>query len=379
MKKYQQCTRCVMDTSDPDITFDGQGICNHCFHFDQVTRKEWFPNDEGARKLSVSLDDIRRVGRVQEYDCILGLSGGVDSSYLAMKAKDWGLRPLVVHVDAGWNSELAVANIEKIVNYCNFDLHTHVVDWEEMRDLHLAYLKAGVANQDVPQDHVFFASLYHFATRNNIRYILSGGNLATEGVFPKAWHGSAMDAINLKAIHAKYGNKKIITYSTISFYEYYIWYPFVKKMRTVRPLNFMPYDKTAALEELEQSIGYKPYARKHGESIFTKLFQNHYLPFKFGYDKRKPHLSSLIVSGQMSREEALAKLAEPLYDPQELEIDITYFCKKLRITRQQFDGFLAAPSHHHTDFPTWDGRYRLLKKMQGLIERSLGRRVQVYS
>jgi len=379
MKKYQQCTRCVMDTSDQDITYDGQGICNHCLHFDQVTRKEWFPNDEGARKWATSVDEIRRVGRGQEYDCILGLSGGVDSSYLALKAKDWGLRPLVVHVDAGWNSELAVANIEKIVKHCNYDLHTHVVDWEEMRDLHLAYLKAGIPNQDVPQDHVFFASLYHFATNNRIRYILSGGNLATEGIFPKSWHGSAMDSINLKAVHQQYGERQLKTYSTISFFDYYIWYPLVKKMRTVRPLNYMPYDKTAALAELEQVVGYKPYARKHGESIFTKLFQNHYLPVKLGYDKRKPHFSSLIVSGQMSREEALAKLAEPLYDPQDLEVDIAFFCKKLRITRKQFDGFLDAPSHHHTDFPTWDGRYRLLKKMQVLIERCLGRRVQVYS
>jgi N-acetyl sugar amidotransferase len=379
MKKYQQCTRCVMDTTDPDITFDGQGICNHCLHFDQVTRKEWFPNDEGARKWATLVDEIRRVGRGQEYDCILGLSGGVDSSYLALKAKDWGLRPLVVHVDAGWNSELAVANIEKIVKHCNYDLHTHVVDWEEMRDLHLAYLKAGIANQDVPQDHVFFASLYHFAINNRIRYILSGGNLATEGIFPKSWHGSAMDSINLNAVHQQYGERQLKTYSCISFFDYYIWYPLVKKMRTVRPLNYMPYDKAAALAELEQAIGYKPYARKHGESIFTKLFQNHYLPVKFGFDKRKPHFSSLIVSGQMSREEALAKLAEPLYDSQDLEVDITFFCKKLRITRQQFDGFLAEPSHHHTDFPTWDGRYRLLKKIQGLIERCLGRRVQVYS
>lgn len=379
MKKYKQCTRCVMDTTDPDITFDLQGICNHCLYFDQVTRKEWFPNDQGERKWAISLDEIRRVGRGQEYDCILGLSGGVDSSYLALKAKDWGLRPLVVHVDAGWNSEVAVANIEKIVTHCNFDLHTHVVDWEEMRDLHLAYLKAGVPNQDVPQDHVFFASLYHFATHNNIRYILSGGNLATEGIFPKAWLGSAMDAINLKAIYAKYGERPLKTYSTISFFDYYFWYPFIKKMRTARPLNYMPYDKQQAVTELEQKIGWRAYGRKHGESLFTKLFQNYYLPVKFDYDKRKPHLSSLIVSGQMSREEALAKLAEPLYEPQELEVDIAYLCRKLRITRQQFDGYLSAPSHHHTDFPTWDGRYRMFKKMQSLIERSLGRRVQVYS
>lgn len=325
------------------------------------------------------VEQIRFAGRGKEYDCILGLSGGVDSSYLAIKVREWGLRPLVVHVDAGWNSELAVANIEALVKHCNFDLHTHVVDWEEMRDLHLAYLRAGIANQDVPQDHIFFASLYHFATSNGIRYILSGGNLATEGIFPKAWHGSAMDAINLKAIHHQYGQRRLRQYKTISFFEYYVWYPFVKKMRTVRPLNYMPYDKAKALEELTQAVGYKPYARKHGESLFTKLFQNYYLPEKFGYDKRKPHLSSLIVSGQMTRDEAVAKLSEPLYDPHELEIDIAYFCKKLRITRGQFDELMNAPVHSHKDFPTWDGRYRLLKQAQDVFAKITGRRIKVYS
>ena len=368
-----------MDTSDVEINFDEHGVCNHCHQFNETSRKEWFPNEDGTKKWAALADQIRTAGKRQEYDCILGLSGGVDSSYLALGAKEWGLRPLVVHVDAGWNSELAVANIEKIVKYCDFDLHTHVVDWEEMRDLHLAYLKAGIANQDVPQDHVFFASLYHFATRNKIRYILSGGNLATEGIFPKAWHGSAMDAINLKAIHAKYGERPLKTYSTISFFDYYFWYPFVKKMRTVRPLNYKPYNKQEAVDELERTIGWRAYGRKHGESLFTKLFQNYYLPTKFGYDKRKPHLSSLIVSGQMSREEALIKLAEPLYDLQELEIDIAYFCKKLRITRQQFDEFLTGPTHHHADFANWDGRYRMLKKVQGMIERMRGRQIKVYS
>lgn len=188
-----------------------------------------------------------------------------------------------------------------------------------------------------------------------------------------------MDSINLKAVHQMYGDRRLKKYPTISFFEYYLWYPFFYKMRTVRPLNYMPYNKADALVELERTIGYKPYPRKHGESIFTKLFQNYYLPLKFGYDKRRPHFSSLIVSGQMTRDEALEKLGEPLYDPQELEVDITYFCKKLRITRQQFNDFLSSPSHHHTDFPTWDGRYRLLKKLQSLIERTLRRRVQVYS
>jgi N-acetyl sugar amidotransferase len=323
------CSRCVMDTSDPDIIFDYNGVCNHCLEFENVTKAHWFPNKEGRMRWSLIVEQIKAAGQGQDYDCILGLSGGVDSSYLAVKVHEWGLRPLVVHVDAGWNSELAVANIEKIVKYCGYDLHTHVVDWEEMRDLHLAYFRAGISNQDVPQDHIFFASLYHFATKNGIKYILSGGNIATEGIFPNAWHGSAMDAINLKAIHHKFGERALKNYKTISFFENYVWYPFVKKMRTVRPLNYMPYDKVAAVGELEQTIGWRSYGRKHGESLFTKLFQNYYLPTKFGYDKRRPHLSSLIVSGQMARDEAIAALGEQLYDPQELEIDISYFCKKL--------------------------------------------------
>ena len=376
---YQCCTRCVMDTSDPEIIFDEQGVCNHCHQFDQRAYTEWFPNDEGRRRWEVLVQQIKASGAGQEYDCILGLSGGVDSSYLAIKMQEWGLRPLVMHVDAGWNSELAVANIESIVKHCGYDLHTHVVDWEEIRDLQLSYLRAAIANQDVPQDHIFFSSLYHFATKNNIRYILSGGNFATEGISPSSWHGSAMDAINLNAIHKKYGRLKLKNYKTISFLDYYLWYPFVKKMRTVRPLNYMVYDKAEALKELQQTVGYKPYPRKHGESVFTKFFQNYYLPEKFGMDKRRPHLSSLIVSGQMMREEAVEKLAEPLYDLQELEVDIAYLCKKLRISRVEFNELMRVPNKHYTEFRNWDGRYKLLKKAQFFVERVLGKRVNVYS
>lgn len=378
--KYQMCCCCVMDTSDPAISFDAEGVCNHCREFDTITRRNWFPNKEGTSRLKHIVERIKTDGKGQEYDCIIGLSGGVDSSYLALKVAEWGLRPLVVHVDAGWNSELAVANIEKIVKHCHFDLHTHVVDWEEMRDLHLAYLRSGYSNQDVPQDHVFFASLYHFATQNNIRYILSGGNIATEGIFATTWHGgSAMDAINLKAIHRQFGERPLRTYNTISFFEYYVWYPFIKKMRTVRPLNYMSYDKQAAIAELEAAIGWRSYGRKHGESLFTKVFQNDYLPRKFGYDKRLPHLSSLIVSGQMTREQALAKLAEPLYDADELEIDLNYFCKKLRISREQYEGFITGRRSEYADYPNWISRHRILKWMQAKVEGLLGRRVNVYS
>ena len=369
-----------MDTTDPEITFDGQGICNHCLNFDQVTRKEWYPNEEGARRLKVITEQIRIAGQGQEYDCILGLSGGVDSSYLALKVKDWGLRPLVVHVDAGWNSELAVANIERIVKHCKYDLHTHVVDWEEMRDLHLAYLRSGISNQDAPQDHVFFASLYHFAVKNKINYILSGGNIATEGIMAASWHeGSAMDSINLKAIHAKYGQSPLLTYKTIDFWQYYLYFPFIKKMRTLRPLNFIPYNKEMAIKELEETIGWKNYGRKHGESIFTKVFQNDYLVRKYGYDKRKPHLSSLIVSGQLSRENALKELCKPLYDEREREVDLNDFCKKLRIIRHQYEEFVVGSTSTYYDYPNWEFKYKIVKKVQTVVEKITNKRVNVYS
>jgi N-acetyl sugar amidotransferase len=366
-----------MDTTDPDIFFDSLGICNHCHNFDNITKKKWFPNEDGAKQWLAQIHLIKEAGIGQEYDCILGLSGGVDSSYLAIKAYEWGLRPLVMHVDAGWNSELAVANIEALVRHCGYDLHTHVVDWEDMRDLHLSYLRAGISNQDVPQDHVFFSSLYHFAIKNKIKYVLSGGNIATESIFPTSWHGSAMDSINLKAIHKKYGERKFKNYKTISFFEYYFWFPLIKKMRVLRPLNFMPYDKEVALSELKATVGYKPYPRKHGESVFTKWFQNHYLPVKFKMDKRKPHFSSLIVSGQMTRDAALAKLAEPLYDSAELEIDIAYLCKKLRISRTEFEDFMNIKIHNYTDFPNWNGLYHLVKSKKRLLSKIIGKEITI--
>ncbi len=379
-KPYQICTRCVMDTSDPRISFTDDGVCNHCHEFEEKTRKNWFPNAEGEIKLEQMLDQIRARGRGKKYDCIIGLSGGIDSSYMALKARDWGLRPLVVHVDAGWNSELAVGNIEKIVRHCNYDLHTYAVDWEEMRDLQLAYLRSGISNQDVPQDHIFFASLYHFAIDSGIQIILSGSNIATEGIMAKGWHeGSAMDAINLKAIHKRFGEKALRSYKTISFFEYYIQYPLLMKMRTFRPLNFIPYNKKMAVDELCTTIGWRGYGRKHGESLFTKMFQNDYLVRKYGYDKRKPHLSSLIVSGQMTRDEALEELDQPLYDPEELEVDLDYFCRKLRIMRADYEAFIEGPKSSYYDYPNWEGRIRMLKKLHSVVENVCGKRITVYS
>ncbi len=376
---YQICSRCVMDTSDPLITFDEAGICNHCHEFDKVTSKRWYPNEEGQQKLKSVFESIKKEGANQDYDCIIGLSGGVDSSYLALMIKDYGLRPLVVHVDAGWNSELAVYNIEHIVKYCGYDLHTHVMNWGEIRDLQLAYLRAGVANQDVPQDHAFFSSLYHFAVKSKIKYVISGGNIATESVFPAAWHHSAMDSINLHAIHRKYGENKLRHYKTINILQYYLYYPFIYKMKTIRPLNFIPYDKAKALKVLKEKVGYKEYGRKHGESVFTKFFQNYYLPKKFGYDKRRPHLSSMILSGQIGRETALYELEKPLYDDNELKEDSAYVAKKLRISVKELEALIISPGVEYNAFKNWESTYAKLKAIQGLGERLLGKDIKNYA
>lgn len=378
-KQYQICSKCVMDTSDPNIDFDESGVCNHCREFEKVTSKRWFPNTEGARKLETIYKKMKKENANKKYDCILGLSGGVDSSYLALKLYEAGIRPLVVHVDGGWNTELAVQNIENIVRYCGWHLHTIVIDWEEMKGLQLAYLKSGIANQDVPQDHAFFASLYHFATDYKVKYVISGGNLATESIFPKGWHWSAMDADNLHAIHKRFGTKKLKKYKTIGFYELYFYYPFLKGMKTIRPLNFMPYVKSAALQELKDKVNYKEYDRKHGESVFTKFFQNYWLPAKYGYDKRKPHLSSLIVANQMTRDEAIKELEKPLYDERELKADKEYIAKKLGVTDSEFEQILNMPPHTYSDFPNMETKYNRMKKVQNFVSNLVGKKVSNYS
>jgi N-acetyl sugar amidotransferase len=377
--KYQVCTRCIMDTTDPEITFDSNGVCNHCREFDDVIKKNWFPNNEGISQLESIFLQMKKDQSSKDYDCILGLSGGVDSSYLAIKLYEAGIRPLVVHVDGGWNSELAVQNIENIVNYCRWDLHTIVIDWEEMKDLQLAYLKSGIANQDVPQDHAFFASLYHFAIKFGIKYVISGGNYSTESIFPNSWHWSAMDAINLKAIHKHFGTRKLRNYKTIGFFELYFYYPFIKKMKTIRPLNYMPYIKSDALQELKNKVGYKEYARKHGESVFTKFFQNYWLPLKYGYDKRKPHLSSLIVANQITRSEALKELTCNLYDEIELKQDKEYIAKKLGISNDEFQKILEMKCHNYSDFNNMSSLYFRMKKLQKFISKIINRKVSNYS
>ena len=368
-----------MDTSDPEITFDQNGVCNHCNEFENEISLNWYPNKKGEKLLEAQLEKIRNEGKGKEFDCLIGLSGGVDSSYLTLKAKEWNLRPLVLHVDAGWNSELAVSNISKTIEFCQFDLYTEVVNWEEVRNLQLAYLRSGISNQDVPQDHIFFSSTYHYAAKNGIKYILSGGNIATESIFPKAWHGPAMDSINLKYISKKFGESKLRDYRTISFMQFYFLYPLICRIKTVRPLNFMVYEKTRAIKELQDKVGWRSYDLKHGESLFTKFFQNYFLPTRFGFDKRKPHFASLINSGQMTRKQALDELNKPLYNDHELERDIKYLCKKLGIEKKEFEQFLLCPILDYHQTPNWQVYYRIMKKIQSFVRLIVGKPISYYS
>lgn len=375
--RYQICTRCVMDTTDPEISFDLEGICNHCKRYESICALEKLDDPafkEAELKRIVSL--IKEEGKSKEYDCIIGLSGGVDSSYLAYLALKLGLRPLAVHVDAGWDSELAVKNIELLVKKLGIDLYTHIIDWEEMRDLQLAFLKASVANQDIPQDHAFMAGLLHVTlmtlkNSRGARYILGGNNMATESILPSAWGHRARDLKHLKAIHRKYGLRKLKRFPTLNFFQGHIYYPYIKKIRTVHPLNYMDYNKEEAIKVLQEKLGWRYYGGKHYESVFTKFFQSYYLPEKFGFDKRKAHLSSLIVSGQMAKKEALKELEKPLYAPAQITEDKLYVSKKLGITMGEFDKYLAMPKKSHLDYPSNERIVQIKNLISGFIRQAM--------
>ena len=350
MREYQRCTRCVMDTTDPEITFDKDGICSHCQLYENEQKEQWLPNKDGKKKLDKIIDQIKRDGKNSEYDCVIGLSGGVDSSYVAYILKKLypELRILAIHIDGGWNSELAVSNIENIVKILDIDLYTRVVYWEDMKDLQLSYLKSSLANQDVPQDHAFFATLYEQAMKYNIKYFLTGYNISTESILPSAWGYNAMDGIQLKDVHKRFGKRKLKNYTVLSFFSKHIYYPLIKKFKIITPLNFLPYNKNEAKRIITEELNWRDYGGKHHESIFTKFFQSYYLPKKFGFDKRLPHLSSLIVTNQMSREEALLELEKPLYDSYDLECDKEFIAKKLGISNETFESLLVLPNENFT-------------------------------
>lgn len=369
MKEYRICTRCVMDTTDPEIVFDEKGVCNHCLDFDRKSVNNWFPNDKGRAILNKVVEDIKKYSKHREYDCIIGLSGGVDSSYLAYLArKEFDLRLLAVHVDAGWNSEIAVKNIENIVKKLNIDLYTHVVDWEEMKDLQVSYFKSGLANQDVPQDHIFFSILYNYAHKNKIKYVLHGGNYVTECVLPKSWGYNPMDAKQLETIHKLFGKHKLRDYKTVSFFKYYFYYPHILNMKVVKMLNCVPYDKDQAISILEKELGWRYYGGKHHESRFTKFFQSYFLPTRFGFDKRRAHFSSQIVTGQKTRAWAIEELKKSSYSEKELSEDINFIIKKLDLTMEEYIKFMNMPLKTFKDYKSNYRLFVFLTKLQSFLK-----------
>lgn len=348
---YQRCSKTVMDNiADPNITFDSDGVCNYWHDYQEVAAKGLIHGEEGKRKWEAMVQEMKEAGKNKAYDCILGVSGGVDSTFTAYLVKQAGLRPLLVHFDNGWNSNIAVSNIQRIVEYLGFDLFTLVVDWNEFRDLQRAYIKAGVVDIEALTDHAIFATLDKLAAKNGIKYWISGNNIETEQVLPKAWIFPKGDGVNILDIHKKFGSVPLKTYpvNTPLKKKYYR----MKKQVTVAPINWMRYNKKEVLKLIEDEIGWQNYGGKHHESVFTKFYQNYILPTKFGIDKRKAHLSNLICSNQMAREEALKELEEPLYDPVELEADKEFVIKKLGFTAEEFDAIMKEEPRSHYDFET---------------------------
>jgi N-acetyl sugar amidotransferase len=355
---YQICNRCIMDSTDPEIKFDQSGNCNHCNSALGLAERIWFPDERGEKVLDEIFGRIIQTERKNEFDCIIGLSGGVDSSFLAYLAVNKGLRPLVVHVDCGWNSEQAVKNIENVVKKLNIELHTFVVNWEEMKDLQRSFFMASLPDQDIPQDHAIFAALYNFADKNNIKYVLNGLNFATECIMPSNWGYQAMDFRHLKSIHNRFGEKKLNDYPHVNFFQRYIYYTVIKKMEIINPLNYIDYRKENAIETMKRELGWQYYGGKHYESRFTKFFQSYYLPVKFNYDKRRAHLSSLIVSGQISRDNALDIMKENVYSEIEIGNDLEYVAKKLDWSPLEFRAIIDLPPNRHQDFPTNENLFR---------------------
>lgn len=370
IENHTVCTNCVMDTTDSKIVFDEKGVCDHCNTFYKDIEPKWHPDDKGWAEISKIADDIKKEGEGKDFDCIIGMSGGIDSSYLVYLAKEkLGLRPLVFHVDAGWNSQQAVHNIEQIVDRLGLDLYTEVIDWEEMKDLQLSFFKSGVSHTDTPQDHAFFATMYKFANKYKIKHILTGGNYSTECIRnPLEWMYFQSDARQIKDIQKKFGTKKLKNFPLTNILWHKVYLPYFKGIKVYRPLDFMPYDKEEATQFLVDNLGYQRYAQKHFESRFTRFYEGYWLPEKFGFDTRKVQYSSLIVTGQMTREEALEKLKKPAYDPETIDEDFEYIANKLGISTEELRGYLNAPNKTYKDYKNQQSLYDIGAK----VMRALG-------
>ena len=368
-KPYQICSKTVMDSSDPGIQFDENGVCDHVHDFDNFVKPNWDTSEKGKAELDKMFSKIKAEGKGKDFDCLLGLSGGVDSSYLLhMAVKEFGLKPLVFHVDGGWNSELAVHNINVLIEKLGLDLYTEVINWEEMKDFQLAFFKSGLPHIDIPQDHSFVATLYKFAAKHNIKYIINGGNFSTECVqYPMQYYYYGTDMIHIRDIIKKFGTIKMKSYPFSSVFRHKIYLKYIRRIKVVKPLNSMPYYKQEAIDLLEKEYGWKPYPQKHFESRFTRFFEGYWLPKRFGFDPRRVMLSSLILTDQMSRDEALEILKKPAYDPSIINDDFKYIATKLNISEDQLTKYMELPKKYYWDYKNQDSIFRLGAKILRFI------------
>lgn len=361
MRPIQVCTNCVMDTTDAEIRFDAHGVCDHCNNFYNHTLPGWHTDARGWAQLQSLVAKIKKEGEGRDFDCIMGMSGGIDSSYLTYIAKErLGLRPLVFHVDAGWNSQEAVNNIERLVDKLGLDLFTEVINWEEMRDLQLAFFKAGVPHIDVPQDHAFFATMYLFAERHGIKYILTGANYSTECVRnPVEWMYFQSDVRQIRDIHQRFGQRPLRDYPLSNILRHKVYLRYVKGIKVIRPLNYVPYLKEEAMQLLVDEFGWQRYPQKHFESRFTRFYEGYWLPKKFGFDTRKVQFSSLVLTKQMTRSEAIEKLKAPPYDAATIAQDFEYVATKLDISVQELQAYMDAPNKTYRDYKSQRGVFAI--------------------
>jgi N-acetyl sugar amidotransferase len=342
-----------MDTSDPSITFDERGWCDYCNNYEENILPNWRTDERGESALANIAEKIKEEGKGKDFDCIIGLSGGLDSSYTAYIAKEkMGLRPLLFHVDAGWNTDQAVSNIEKLVDGLGLDLYTEVVDWEEMKDLQVAFLRSQISDQDIPQDAAFFSGLYKFARKNRIKHILTGSNYSTECCKePEAWGGyPGLDKLLFDDIHGRFGKRPLKTFPLVDIFTYKVYYRYVIGMEVIKPLNYVPYIKKEAEAELERRFGWKKFTHKHHESRFTRFYEDYWLPRKFGYEKRRAHFSSLIMTGQMTREEALQRISKPEMEEQFLTNEFAYVANKLDLSVDEFRAIFNGENRTFRDY-----------------------------
>lgn len=347
------CSRCIMDSTDSVIQFNSDGICDHCENFENNILPHWHTDERGYAELMKAADHIKKEGAGKAFDCIIGLSGGLDSSYTAYVAKEiMGLRPLLFHVDAGWNTDQAVGNIEKLVDGLGLDLYTEVINWEEMKDLQVAFLKSGISDQDIPQDCAFFSALYAFARKNKIKYVLTGGNYSTECCRePNEWGAyPGIDKTLINDIHKQFGKRILKSFPIIDVLVYKVFHHRVLGMKVFKPLNLVPYNKKDAEYLLNEKFGWLPFQHKHHESRFTRFYEDYWMPRKFGYEKRRAHFSSLIMTGQMTREDALCRISQPELSDEFMKNEFKFIANKLGLGVDELQTIFEQPNKTYRDY-----------------------------